>query len=111
MSRLSTKTKAAVIHRFGGPDAPRIEEVAMPIPSQGEFLIEVDAASVNPVDYKIRTGKYKMFRLKLAAIIERDIRHDAGVLGVAALTAWQGLFNYGHACFSVSRRQRASELA
>jgi NADPH:quinone reductase-like Zn-dependent oxidoreductase len=143
---LPTKIKAIVIHRFGGPGVLQIEEIALPVPGQGKFLIEVDAASVNPVDHKIRTGKYKMFRPKLPAIIGRDIAgtihalgtdtngafkigdavfgmldyqrgayarytvatarelarrpkevsvNVAGALGVAALTAWQGLFDHG----------------
>jgi NADPH:quinone reductase-like Zn-dependent oxidoreductase len=146
MSRLPTKIKAVVIHRFGGPSVLQVEEITRPIPGHGQFIIEEDAASVNPVDHKIRTGKYKMFRPKLPAIIGRDIAgtvraagtgaktfkigdavfgmldysrgaytrytvatarelarrpqklsvNDAGALGVAALTAWQGLFDHGH---------------
>jgi D-arabinose 1-dehydrogenase-like Zn-dependent alcohol dehydrogenase len=61
----------------------QIQEIALPIPSQGQFLIEVDAASVNPVDHKIRTGKYKMFRPKLPAIIGRDIAGTIRAVGAA----------------------------
>jgi NADPH:quinone reductase-like Zn-dependent oxidoreductase len=147
LTNLPTKMKAAVIHRFGGPKVLQVEEIPLPTPGPGQFLIRVDSASVNPVDYKIRTGKYKMFRPKLPAILGRDIAgtvcavgagtrgpfkvgdpvfgmldyqrgayaryrvatarelarrplklsvNDAGALGVAALTAWQGLFDHGH---------------
>jgi NADPH:quinone reductase-like Zn-dependent oxidoreductase len=146
MSRLPTKTKAVVIRHFGGPGVLQVEEMPCPIPGHGQFLIEVDAASLNPVNHKIRTGKYKMFRPKLPAVLGRDIAgtiravgpgtkgfkigdadfgmldytrgaytrytvatgrevarrpnklsvNDAGAIGVAALTAWLGLFDHGH---------------
>jgi uncharacterized membrane protein len=57
MSHLRTKAKAAVIRRFGGLGVLQVEEIAIPVPGQGQFSIEVDAASVNHLDYKIRTGK------------------------------------------------------
>jgi NADPH:quinone reductase-like Zn-dependent oxidoreductase len=147
MTTLPTKIKAVVIHHFGGPEVLNVEKIERPVPGIGQFLIEVDVASVNPVDHKIRTGKYKMFRPRLPAIIGRDIAgtirvvgagtkgsfkvgdavfgmldyprgaytrytvatarelarrpeklsiNEAGALGVASLTAWQGLFDHGH---------------
>jgi NADPH:quinone reductase-like Zn-dependent oxidoreductase len=143
---LPTETKAVVLHRFGGPHVLKLERIPRPKPGPGQLLIEVDAASVNPVDHKIRTGKYKMFRPHLPAIIGRDIAgtiravgagsmgsfkvgeavfgmldyprgaytrytvatprelarrpeklatNEAAALGVASLTAWQGLFDHG----------------
>ena len=49
--------KAAVIHRFGATDCFVVEERPTPIPSQGEVLVEVHAASVNPIDLKTRIGQ------------------------------------------------------
>lgn len=48
--------KVVRIHEFGGPDVLRIEDVPMPEPQADEVLIRVHAASVNPVDYKMRSG-------------------------------------------------------
>ena len=50
--------RAVRIHQFGGPDVLRLEDVAKPTPGQGELLIRVLAAGVNPVDYKTREGRF-----------------------------------------------------
>nr|WP_112473511.1 zinc-binding dehydrogenase [Streptomyces sp. ST1020] len=43
--------------RFGGPEVERFAEVARPVPGEGELLVAVRAAGVNPVDYKRRSGR------------------------------------------------------
>lgn len=48
--------KAARIHETGGPDVLSVEEVDTPEPGEGELLVRVKAASVNPVDWKYRRG-------------------------------------------------------
>jgi NADPH:quinone reductase-like Zn-dependent oxidoreductase len=42
--------KAAVQNRYGKPDVVRVEEVDRPVPSDGQVLIRVEAASVNRAD-------------------------------------------------------------
>lgn len=46
--------RAVVIHETGGPDLLRYEEIDRPEPADGEVLIRVQAASVNPADWKSR---------------------------------------------------------
>jgi NADPH:quinone reductase-like Zn-dependent oxidoreductase len=53
--------KAIRIHNYGGPEVLRYEEVAAPTPDAGELLIKVEAASVNPLDWKTRAGYLKDF--------------------------------------------------
>ncbi|NOT61231.1 MAG: NADP-dependent oxidoreductase [Acidobacteria bacterium] len=48
--------KAVRIHAFGGPEVLQIDEVETPVPQAGEVLVKVVAASVNPVDWKVRAG-------------------------------------------------------
>jgi len=44
---------------FGPPSVLRIEEVAIPEPGEGEALIHVKAAAINPSDYKNVSGYFK----------------------------------------------------
>src|SRR5512133_3853138 len=48
--------QAIHIHNYGGPDVLRLEDVPRPVPGPNELLIRVHAASVNPVDWKMRQG-------------------------------------------------------
>ena len=48
--------RAIVIHRFGGADVVVEEERPRPEPGPDDLLVAVRAASVNPVDFKIREG-------------------------------------------------------
>lgn len=49
--------KAIQATAFGGPEVLKLEDVAKPVPRDGEALVRVFAAGVNPVDWKIREGK------------------------------------------------------
>ena len=73
--------KAVRIHRFGGPEVLQLDEIATPAASGGKLLIRVAAASVNPVDYKIRKGGYpKVTDKDLPVTLGRDV---AGVIETA----------------------------
>ncbi len=48
--------KAVVIDGYGGPEKLELREVETPTPGGSQVLIRVRAASVNPVDWKIRNG-------------------------------------------------------
>jgi NADPH:quinone reductase-like Zn-dependent oxidoreductase len=48
--------KAARFDKYGDVDVLRIDEVAVPEPAQGEVLVKVQAAAINPGEAKIREG-------------------------------------------------------
>ncbi|OZI18600.1 oxidoreductase [Bordetella genomosp. 9] len=73
-----SRMQAYRIHRFGGPEVLQEEWVDIPEPAQGEGLIRILAASLNPVDLKTREGKYPLVRAdRLPYILGRDC---AGIL-------------------------------
>ena len=51
--------KAVCIYSYGGPGVLVYEDAPRPLPSDGEVLVRVHAAGVNPVDWKIREGHLK----------------------------------------------------
>ncbi|MGB7126360.1 MAG: NADP-dependent oxidoreductase [Methylovirgula sp.] len=70
--------KAIRISAFGGPEVLKLEDLPIPEPGEYEFLVKVQTASVNPVDYKIREGKYPPVPAdKLPLVMGRDI---AGII-------------------------------
>jgi NADPH2:quinone reductase len=50
--------KAIQVHQFGGPEVLAPHEVPTPMPGQGEVLVRVRAAGVNPYDTYMRSGAY-----------------------------------------------------
>jgi NADPH:quinone reductase-like Zn-dependent oxidoreductase len=86
--------KAVRIHRFGGPEVLQLDDVAAPVAADGKLLIRVMAASVNPVDYKIRQGGYpKVTDSDLPITLGRDV---AGYLETAGGGLEAGAAVYAH---------------
>jgi NADPH:quinone reductase-like Zn-dependent oxidoreductase len=52
--------KAAVYTRYGPPDVVKIMDVEKPVPADNEVLIEVRAASLNPVDGHLMRGPFPL---------------------------------------------------
>ena len=63
--------RALRFHEFGGPEVLRLDEgVPVPEPSEGQVLVRVAGAGVNPIDWKIRQGYTKgTFDVALPAIV------------------------------------------
>lgn len=53
--------KAIYIYEYGGPETLEYGELPDPEPGKGEVLIRMAATSVNPVDWKVREGRLKLF--------------------------------------------------
>lgn len=60
-NRMIQFMKAIVIHGYGGTDVLKYEDYPDPVPGAGEVVVKVAAASVNPFDFKIRSGSLKDF--------------------------------------------------
>jgi NADPH:quinone reductase-like Zn-dependent oxidoreductase len=83
--------KAVRIESFGGPETLELQDVERPKPKDDEVLIEVRAASVNPVDYKIRAGQYPPVKKQdLPTILGRDVSGVVAGRGAAVATLLDG---------------------
>ena len=50
--------RAVRVHEFGGPEVLVLEELPKPEPVEGEVLVRVQAAGVNPFETYVRAGRY-----------------------------------------------------
>jgi NADPH:quinone reductase-like Zn-dependent oxidoreductase len=79
-------TRLIRFHRFGGKEVLRAEELDISQPDAGEVLVSVQAASVNPVDFKIRSGKYPAVKDdRLPYTLGRDISGIVEKCGAQAM--------------------------
>lgn len=70
--------KAFLLDRYGKKERVRIGEVPDPEVREGDVLVQVHAAGVNPVDFKIRNGELKVvLPYRLPLILGNDV---AGVV-------------------------------
>src|SRR5947209_19702119 len=65
--------KAIRIHSLGDSSVLTLEETPRPEPADNEILIKVRAASVNPIDYKIRSGAFNKGPINLPLTLGRDV--------------------------------------
>jgi NADPH:quinone reductase-like Zn-dependent oxidoreductase len=65
--------KAVRIHSYGGTEVLKYEDAPRPEPKDDEILVRVIAASVNPVDAKVRQGHFKPPGATMPLIIGYDI--------------------------------------
>jgi len=55
--------KAALYSRYGPPDVVEIREIEKPVPKDDEVLVEIRAASVNTLDWRLTSGTPRLARL------------------------------------------------
>ncbi|EUB82612.1 NADP-dependent oxidoreductase [Pseudomonas sp. GM30] len=53
--------KAIRVYEYGNPEVLQLEDIADPVAGEGEVLIEVAGAGVNPIDWKVLSGAMKAF--------------------------------------------------
>ena len=106
--------KAAVLHEYGGPSRLRYETVEDPQPGPGEVRVRVLASSVNPVDWKMRSGEAReRFPVAFPGILGRDV---AGIVerlgeGVTAFAEGDKVFALANKTYAELCVVQASDLA
>lgn len=55
---MTNEMRAVTVQAFGEPEVMEVGDVARPVPGADEILVEVRAAGVNPVDWKVRKDGY-----------------------------------------------------
>ena len=74
--------KAVLLHEYGDVDRLRYEDTDVPDFGDNEVLVRVKATSVNPVDYKIRSGAAKArMPVEFPAILGRDLSGEVVACG------------------------------
>ncbi len=100
--------RAVVLHEYGGPEKLKFENnVIEPQIRGGTVLIAAAAASVNPIDWKIRSGmRQKDVHLSFPVILGRDV---SGV--VRAVGANVKHFKVGERVLALSNKTYAELVA
>ncbi|QYO64518.1 NADP-dependent oxidoreductase [Leptolyngbya sp. 7M] len=88
--------KAIRIHAYGGVENLQYDEVLRPEPQAGEVLVQVYAAGINPIDWKIREGYLKQaFNYALPVIVGTDLAGIVAEVGEGVTTLQPGQAVYG----------------
>jgi NADPH:quinone reductase-like Zn-dependent oxidoreductase len=73
---------AAVVDRYGPPDVIEVRDVPPPAAARGRVRVRVRAASLNPLDVKLRAGALRPFmRLRFPAILGFDLAGEIESIG------------------------------
>jgi alcohol dehydrogenase len=101
------KMQAATFSKYGRSEKLTIGQVDQPSMGESDVLVEIYAASLNPIDFKIRDGKIKFLKSYSFPLITG---HDlAGV--VTAVGSKVTRFKKGDKVYSRPRDGRAGSLA
>nr|POE51591.1 putative quinone-oxidoreductase like, chloroplastic [Quercus suber] len=91
--------KAYRLHSYGGPGCITLDDVPVPTPTNGQVLVAVSKAAMNPFDWKIREGYMKdNLPLPLPAVLGVDFVGTVTALGEGA-----GRFQVGDRVMTMSR--------
>ncbi|HKQ28679.1 MAG TPA: hypothetical protein VJT77_08770, partial [Burkholderiales bacterium] len=99
--------KALRIHGYGGPEVMRLDDIPVPPVGEGDVLVKLATASVNPIDWKMRQG---LIKLPLPRVLGRD---GAG-MDVASGKRVLGIGSFGrdgtHAEYALFAKQLCAEI-
>ena len=92
---MSAKMKAVVIREYGNNDVVLIEDVDRPEPAAGEMLVKVQAAGINPIDWKIRSGAGQRMGMTLPIQMGGELVGTIEQLGTGVVDFKQGEAVFG----------------
>jgi NADPH:quinone reductase-like Zn-dependent oxidoreductase len=108
--------KAVLLKGYGGPEQLIYEDIPTPSPSRGEVLVRMLATSINPIDYKLRSGGMKdVTPLQFPVILGRDVAGEVAVTG-ENVTRFRvgdrvmGLVNHSYAEFVVAKADDLTKI-
>jgi len=108
--------QAIVLSEYGDPNRLELRERPEPEPGAGQIKVRVASASLNPVDWKLRSGMLKqMMPLELPAILGRDAAGEVVRLG-AGVTEFKegdhvlGLVNGAYAQYVVAATEAWAKI-
>jgi NADPH:quinone reductase-like Zn-dependent oxidoreductase len=96
--------KGAVYDRYGPADVVKISDIEKPVPKDGEVLIRVRAASVNPADWHFMRGTPYFLRMMTGLRKPKNRRLGADVAGqIEAVGSKVTQFKPGDEVFGICR--------
>lgn len=99
--------KAIRMHSYGGTEVLVYEDTPRPEPQADEVLVQVYAAAINGIDWKIRDGELQqVFKFALPIVLGSDA---AGI--VAAIGNDVTAFQVGQAVYGTMERSRSGSFA
>ena len=94
--------KAARIHQYGHSDRIQIEDVVMPAASSTEVLVRIDAAGINPIDWKLREGMVRFARRALPFTLGQDFAGQVIAVGedVTEIVADEEVYGFANGAYA-----------
>lgn len=84
-----TQMRAMRMHEYGGSEVLRMEQVPVPTPAVGQVRIRIHATGINPIDWKIRSGRMQgSYAVTLPHIPGRDVAGTIDAVG-SGVTRWK----------------------
>lgn len=74
--------KAVLLEQYGRPEKLRYADADLPAYGDNEVLVRVHATSINPIDYKLRSGAVRQWMpSEFPAILGRDLAGEVEAAG------------------------------
>jgi NADPH:quinone reductase-like Zn-dependent oxidoreductase len=97
-----TTMRAVVARRYGTPDEMHIETVPVPTPAEGQVLVQVEASSLNALDWHFVTGSPYFMRMMAGLRRPKRLIHGADIAGtIVEVGAGVEQFSVGQRVFGV----------